>query len=113
MYGIDCCYKSSGFPETYKEAMESPDAKHWEEAMREEINSLKENNTFTLTKLTTGSGGQMGLHNQGKPISRLSPSMAKTYKARYVAKGYSQVKDIDYHETFAPTANFTSVRALM
>ena len=55
----------------------------------------------------------MGLHNQGKSISRLSPSMAKTYKARYVAKGYSQVKDIDYHETFAPTANFTSVRALM
>ena len=39
--------------------------------------------------------------------------MAKTYKARYVAKGYSQIKDIDYHETFAPTTNFTSVRALM
>ena len=31
--------------------MESPDAKHWEEAMREEMNSLKENDTFTLTKL--------------------------------------------------------------
>ena len=31
--------------------MESPDAKHWEEAMREEVNSLKENNIFTLTKL--------------------------------------------------------------
>ena len=39
--------------------------------------------------------------------------MAKTYKARYVAKGYSQIKDIDYHETFAPTSNFTSLRALM
>ena len=37
MYGVDCCYKLSGFPETYKEAMESPDAKHWEEAMREEM----------------------------------------------------------------------------
>ena len=51
MYGVDCCYKLSGFPETYKEAMESPEAKHWEEAMRGEMNSLKENNTFTLTKL--------------------------------------------------------------
>ena len=38
---------------------------------------------------------------------------AKTYKARYVAKGYSQVRGIDYQETFAPTANLTSVRALL
>ena len=39
MYSIDCCYKSSGFPQTYKEAIE--------EAMREEINSLKEKKTLT------------------------------------------------------------------
>ena len=38
---------------------------------------------------------------------------AKTYKARYVAKGYSQVRGVDYQETFAPTANLTSVRALL
>ena len=41
MYGVDCCYKLSGFPETYKEAMGSPDAKHWEEAMREETRLAK------------------------------------------------------------------------
>jgi len=37
----------------------------------------------------------------------------KTYEARYVAKGYSQVKCVDYHETFALTINFTSMRILM
>ena len=30
-----------------------------------------------------------------------------------MAKGYSQVPDIDYHETFSPTARVTSVRMLM
>ena len=37
----------------------------------------------------------------------------KTYKDSYVAKGYSQQKGIDYQETFAPTANLTSVRVLL
>ena len=36
-----------------------------------------------------------------------------SFKARYVAKGYNQVKGIDYQETFAPTANITSIRVLM
>jgi hypothetical protein len=35
------------------------------------------------------------------------------YKARFVAKGYSQVQDIDYKETFAPTARMSSVRTLL
>lgn len=37
----------------------------------------------------------------------------KAYEARYVAKGYSQQKGIDYQETFAPTANLTSLRVLL
>ena len=35
------------------------------------------------------------------------------YKARFVAKGYSQVHDIDYQETFAPTARMSTVRTLL
>ena len=35
------------------------------------------------------------------------------YKARYVAKGYSQIEGIDYSETFSTTARMESVRALV
>ena len=35
------------------------------------------------------------------------------YKARYVAKGYSQISGVDYDETFSPTMNMTSVQILL
>ena len=35
------------------------------------------------------------------------------YKARFVARGFSQKKGIDYEETFAPIARYTSIKTIM
>ena len=37
----------------------------------------------------------------------------ETYKARLIAKGYRQIQDIDYEETFSPIAMLTSIRILL
>ena len=42
-----------------------------------------------------------------------NPNGFKRYKARFISRGFSQKKGIDYGETFSPTANITSVRILM
>ena len=35
------------------------------------------------------------------------------YKAILVAKGFSQVQGVDYHETFAPVAKMDSIRLVL
>ena len=105
----DYCYKVYGVPQTYAEAMHSPRATEQRKAMEEEMESLKENDTFELTTLPVGQS-PMG----GKWVYTINENAgSETLKARYVAKGYSQVEGIDYQETFAPTANIASVRVLM
>lgn len=74
------------------------------------MKALEENRTFKLVKLPEGKnivGGKWVFS-----IKELAHG-SKSYKARYVAKGYSQTEGVDYFETFAPTPNMTSVRTLM
>lgn len=52
---VDYCYRAvCGVPQTYREALMSPDAPGWEHAMKEEMDSLKENDIFELTTLPEG-----------------------------------------------------------
>lgn len=47
------------------EAMNSPHATEWKQAMEEEVESLKESDTFELTSPPEGKnlvGGEMGIH---------------------------------------------------
>ena len=109
-YAIDYCYRMSDIPMTYHEAISSSASQKWQQAMEEEIKSLEDNDTYELTTLPEGRrciGGKW-VYNI-KP----NPNGDDKFKARYVAKGYSQIKDIDYTETFSPTAKITSIRMIM
>ena len=79
-------------------------------AMREEMNSMEENDTFSLTPLPEG---RKSVGGRWVYARKLDANNQERFKARYVAKGYSQVPDIDYHETFSPTARMTSIRVLV
>jgi hypothetical protein len=35
------------------------------------------------------------------------------HKARFVVRGFSQVEGVDYDETFAPIARYTSIRSII
>ena len=108
MINIDYCYYVA-FPKPYKEATGSPDAALWEEAMKKEMTSIVENETFTLEVLPEC---KEAVGERWVYTTKERQGGSKTFKARFVAKGYSQSPGIDYKETFAPTANMTSMRVL-
>jgi hypothetical protein len=98
-------------PATYAEALNGPLSEKWFEAIESELQSLEENETWTITELPEGK-------NTIKTkwifkIKRDNKNNPERFKARLVAKGYGQEKGIDYNETFAPVIKQQSLRLLI
>lgn len=95
-------------PSSYNEAK---GVKEWEEAMNEEMHALVKNETWDLVPKP----------KDVKPVSckwvyklkKKADGSIDRYKARLVARGFSQVYGEDYEETFSPVAKMTSVRVVI
>ena len=98
-------------PKTMSEARGRSDADKWAQAAQEEMNSLIEHNTWSLTKLPPGRKivGSKWVFK----IKHDEHGEAARYKCRLVAQGYTLAQGIDYHETFATVARFGSIRTLL
>ncbi|KMQ91985.1 gag-pol polyprotein [Lasius niger] len=98
-------------PITLQEALESEACDSWQQAMRNEYDALLENKTWDLVDLPPGR----------KPLKckwvfktkRDSNNDVERYKARLVVKGFSQVKGLDYEETYSPVVRYASIRILL
>jgi hypothetical protein len=101
----------AGDPETFAQAMRRPDADHWFKAAEDEMQSLLENGTWELVKLPPGRQaiGSRWVFR----VKRNSDGSIERYKGRVVAQGFSQRPGFDYTETFAPTAKWAALRAIL
>ncbi|GJU39483.1 retrotransposon protein, putative, ty1-copia subclass [Tanacetum coccineum] len=98
-------------PANYKEAMASPKAAKWKEAMKSEIQSMYDNQVWNLVDTTPGLKmvGCKWIFKKKTDID----GKVHTYKARLVAKGYTQTHRIDYEKTFSPVAKIKSIRIML
>jgi len=100
-----------GEPFSYEEAINGNESAEWEQAMKEEINSLNKNHTWSLVKLPEGKKA-IGCKWTFK-IKKDANGRIHRYKARLVAKGYAQTHGVDYYETYSPVTNITTIRSLL
>ncbi|KAK8600794.1 hypothetical protein V6N12_050642 [Hibiscus sabdariffa] len=98
-------------PKTYQEAVSSPDSEKWLEAMRSEMDSMSDNQVWTLVEPPEGIK-PIGCKWVFKKKTDMDGNV-QTYKGRLVAKGYRRIHGIDYDETFSPVAMFKSIRILL
>lgn len=98
-------------PRTLAEALKRPDADKYIECAIEEVKAHLENGTWKVVRLPKGKRA-IGSRWVFK-IKRNADGSVDRYKGRIVAKGYSQREGVDYTETFAPTARFGALRAVI
>jgi hypothetical protein len=82
-----------------------------ENAMLEEMEALEKNRTWDLVPCLKGK--KVVDYKWVYMVKQDANGQIKRYKARLVARGYSQMYVIDYDETFAPVAKMTTIRTLI
>lgn len=98
-------------PLTFSEAMASPEAERWKEAMDAEYQSLVDNDTWELVPLPPG---RKAITSKWLfKVKQNSDGEIDRFKARLVARGFTQQEGIDYQETFSPVVKFQTIRAIL
>ena len=98
-------------PDMFKYAIGQEDEVLWKEAIVEEIELLKSNDTWTLVNRPQN---QNIVSTRWFIKSKLNLNgLLERRKARLVAWGCSQKEGVDYFETFAPIVWYESVRGIL
>ncbi|CAI7831555.1 unnamed protein product [Closterium sp. NIES-53] len=97
-------------PRCYAEAIEGPYSSQWQAAMDAEMASRKSTGTYVDEVPPPGANIVSGMW-----IFRVKqpPSSPPAFKARYVARGFSQRQGVDFFQTFSPTPKMTTLRVLL
>jgi hypothetical protein len=95
-------------PQTFAQAK---DHLVWREAMVEEYDSIVRNDVCDVVPRPVGKSVVTSKWLYKTKIA--ADGSVEKHKARFVARGFSQIEGVDYDEAFAPIARYTSIRTII
>jgi hypothetical protein len=95
-------------PTCFEEAIQK---KEWADAMTEEYQSIIKNDVWEIVPRPKSK--DVVSSKWLFKIKHAADGSIEKHKARFVARGFFQKKGIDYEETFAPIARYTSIKTII
>lgn len=106
----DATLDDSYTPRSFKDAMKQSDCDKWREAMKEELAAFDKCQVWTL--VARPQEANIVTNRWVLKVKRTPDGKIDRYRARLVARGFSQVEGVDYNETYAPVASAMAIRLL-
>eukprot|EP00253_Pinus_taeda_P021492 PITA_21492 len=79
--------------------------------MQEEYSSIMNNDVWEV--VSRPEGKSVVTSRWLYKVKHAADGSNEKFKARFVARGFSHVEGVDYEETFAPVARYTSIRSII
>ena len=94
----------SSFQETVQQLI-------WVDAMVQEYDSIVKNSAWEIVPRPVDKSvvGSRWIYK----VKQVVDGSVEKYKARFLARGFSQIEGIDYGETFAPITRYSSIRSIL
>lgn len=101
----------SGDPISVAEALASTEREHWVTAMLAEIDNLEGKGTWSEAVMPPGRKAITAKWVFKR--KRNADGVVVKFKARLVARGFTQIPGIDFEETYAPVSRLSTLRLLL
>jgi len=98
-------------PQSLEEALSSSQSENWMQAVEEDLSNLERLKTWKIVELPVGKDciDSRWIFKVKRDVN----GQIARYKARLVARGFTQKEGMDYTQTYAPVARFAVVRLLL
>jgi hypothetical protein len=104
-----CSHSLEEEPQSYKDAIRSKNRREWKRAMKEEMDSLEQNKTWSQVEPATG---RKIIQNRWVFKIKKDRDGNQRFKARLIAKGYTRRRGINYTETYAFVVKYNTLGIL-
>ena len=98
-------------PQSFEEAMNSPEAAQWKEAMDKELASMESFKVWVLVQLPAGARTLKCKWIFKRKFDK--DGHVARYKARLVVQGFAQRKGVDYGATYAAVLSYHTLRIIL